>query len=141
MIVNKVCPVVLRRRGLSTQILVFRHPLAGSQLVKGTVEPDESPETAALRELSEESGIAGARIVSDLGESDQIADGQIWYFFLVATEDLADEWMHHTADDGGHDFSFFWSDLAHEPDEEWHPTFRRAISHIRAALTRPDVGH
>ena len=36
---------------------MFRHPLAGIQLVKGTVEPSEKPADAARRELFEESGL------------------------------------------------------------------------------------
>ncbi len=36
---------------------MFRHPLAGIQLVKGTVEPSENPADAARRELFEESGL------------------------------------------------------------------------------------
>lgn len=34
---NKACPVVLRH-STELEILAFRHPLAGLQLVKGTVE-------------------------------------------------------------------------------------------------------
>ena len=63
---NKACPVVLRTRG-SREILVFEHPLAGIQLVKGTIELGESPEAAALRELGEESGITSASWVRSLG--------------------------------------------------------------------------
>ncbi|MEF1341314.1 DNA mismatch repair protein MutT, partial [Vibrio rotiferianus] len=34
--VDKVCPLVLRNQ--NSEILLFKHPLAGIQLVKGTVE-------------------------------------------------------------------------------------------------------
>lgn len=48
----KVCPVVTRLSGTNFQVLLFRHSLAGVQLVKGTLEEsDESYETASLREL------------------------------------------------------------------------------------------
>lgn len=54
--IDKVCPVVLRKQ--NQELLLFQHPLAGIQLVKGTVETfDESYITAAKRELAEESGI------------------------------------------------------------------------------------
>ncbi len=44
--IDKVCPVVLRKQ--NQEILLFQHPLAGIQLVKGTVETfDESYITAA----------------------------------------------------------------------------------------------
>ena len=40
---RKVCPVVLRGTTADgIDILAFRHPLAGAQLVKGTIEIAES---------------------------------------------------------------------------------------------------
>jgi hypothetical protein len=36
---KKACPIVLRNRNNHQKILVFKHPLAGIQLVKDTVEP------------------------------------------------------------------------------------------------------
>ncbi|MDF4937158.1 NUDIX domain-containing protein, partial [Vibrio parahaemolyticus] len=58
--IDKVCPVVLRNQ--NQEILLFKHPLAGVQLVKGTVEVfDESYIIAAKRELAEESGIIHVR--------------------------------------------------------------------------------
>lgn len=58
--IDKVCPVVLRNQ--NQEILLFKHPLAGVQLVKGTVEVfDESYIIAAKRELAEESGITHVR--------------------------------------------------------------------------------
>lgn len=48
--------------------------------------------------------------------------------------DLADAWSHHTADDGGHVFRFFWHPLDELPNEEWHPIFRDALAVIRQRL-------
>jgi len=56
-LIEKVVPVVFREINNNLEILVFRHPLAGIQIVKGTVEHQEQLEHAALRELYEESGI------------------------------------------------------------------------------------
>lgn len=53
---DKSCPVVLRGRE-TLEILAFEHPLAGLQLVKGSVEPGEPTDLAAIRELKEEAGI------------------------------------------------------------------------------------
>ena len=64
---NKVCPVVLKNAGGIWLILAFRHPIAGCQLVKGTIEAGESAAAAALRELFEESGVTSAAVVSDWG--------------------------------------------------------------------------
>ena len=55
MAADKSCPVVLRARE-TLEILAFEHPLAGLQLVKGSVEPGESTALAAVRELMEEAG-------------------------------------------------------------------------------------
>jgi 8-oxo-dGTP pyrophosphatase MutT (NUDIX family) len=53
---KKVVPVILRHPTQSLEILAFRHPLAGSQLVKGTIEQGEKYDEAAIRELFEETG-------------------------------------------------------------------------------------
>lgn len=65
MTVDKACPVVLRRSE-TLEILAFEHPLAGLQLVKGSVESGESTEVASARELVEEAGIQG-KVIRDLG--------------------------------------------------------------------------
>lgn len=55
----KVCPVVTQDSDSGNQLLLFRHPLAGIQLVKGTLEVDDSSvRAAALRKLAEEAGIS-----------------------------------------------------------------------------------
>ena len=131
---EKLCPVVLRSGVPGLEVLVFRHPLAGVQLVKGTREAGESIEGGALRELEEESGISAATVVLDLGSSSAIASGQLWHFLQVETGPLPSGWTHRTADDGGHLFEFFWWPLATDPDVDWHESFRRALDHIRAAL-------
>ncbi|AOI84782.1 hypothetical protein WJ15_37365 [Burkholderia cepacia] len=43
-------------------------PEAGRQVIAGTMEQDETPEAAALRELREESGIEDAEVVRILGD-------------------------------------------------------------------------
>ena len=50
-IMKKIVPVVLRHQQQGLEILAFRHPLAGTQLVKGTIEQDEKHEQAAVRGL------------------------------------------------------------------------------------------
>ncbi|EQM68517.1 hypothetical protein L682_16675 [Aquipseudomonas alcaligenes OT 69] len=131
--VDKACPVVLRQRD-RPEVLAFLHPLAGRQLVKGSVEPGESSAAAAVRELAEEAGIQGEAIL-DLGTWQATPTGHTWAFHLCrAAADLADAWSHHTADDGGHVFRFFWHPLDVEPTEEWHPIFRDALAVIRQRL-------
>ena len=54
-------------------LLVFRHldeewDESGLQVPAGTVEPDEPPEAAALREAREETGLSALRVLRKLGE-------------------------------------------------------------------------
>ena len=49
MFVRNACPV-FRETVAALKLPVFEHPLAGIQLVKGTIEPAELPEGAALRD-------------------------------------------------------------------------------------------
>ncbi len=50
-VVGKACACVLRPGETGADLLVFDHPVAGTQLPKGTVEEDETPANAVLREL------------------------------------------------------------------------------------------
>lgn len=131
---NKACPVVLSS-SLPAKILLFRHPQAGVQLVKGTIEKGETPATAALRELAEESGIANARVIQDLGCWDAGHLGQVWSFHLCQVEDaLPEHWSHQTQDDHGHPFAFFWAYLDELPYSDCHPVFQRALAHLCETL-------
>ena len=128
MIPNKACPVVLRLAGIRVQVLAFEHPFARRQLIKGTVEPGESPAVTALRELHEEAGIDGAALGRDLGCWDAGFEGQVWSFHVcdVAVQ-LPDSWVHHAPDDGGLDFRFFWQSLDQLPTTGWHEVHERAL--------------
>lgn len=119
--------------GAGGDILVFRHPVAGTQLVKGTVEAGESPAEAALRELREEAGVSGV-LIAGLGSSADIAPGQLWTFFLCHADDLPEHWTHHTTDGGGLDFAFGWWPVARPAAADWHPIFVRALAYAIGAL-------
>lgn len=124
---DKACSIVLSS-AWPPRILLFLHPQAGVQLVKGTIEKDETPGQAALRELAEESGISAAEIVDDLGCWDSGHHGQIWSFHLCrAGGPLPEQWSHQTLDDHGHRFEFFWASLDHLPYGDCHPVFRQAL--------------
>ncbi|MEE1866807.1 NUDIX hydrolase [Pseudomonas auratipiscis] len=131
---NKACPLILCRSARPS-ILLFQHPLAGVQLVKGKIENGETFAQAALRELKEESGIVSAKVVSDLGCWDAGHQGQIWSFQLCETpETLPPLWTHDTLDDHGHTFSFFWAPLDNLPFADCHPVFQRALLHLKRIL-------
>lgn len=131
---TKACPVVLRGAGAQREVLAFVHPEMGKELVKGTIEPGESPRDAALRELREESGIANARVVADLGRWDSDHGGHVWSFHLCEVDGtLPERWVHHAQEDGGLDFRFFWHPLGEAPVDGWHRVFRDALAFIRQA--------
>ena len=135
---NKVCPVVLRGSARGVDILAFEHPLAGRQLVKGTIEPGEDVAAAALRELAEESGIATASVSRMLGVWSSGFERQVWAFVECVPElSLPDTWAHDAPDDGGHTFGFFWHPL-HEPADPacWHLVFREALQQIAGRIRR-----
>lgn len=132
--VHKVAPIVLRRR-TTLEILAFRHPRAGKQLVKGTWEEGESAENASLRELAEESGIEHATVVRPLGQLPFRGIRQHWHFYLCHVPcQLPDHWTFFTQDGGGHLFGFFWHELHSPPDHGWHNDFRRALTFIHRQI-------
>lgn len=131
---DKVCPVILRQQNGQTQILVFSHPQAGIQLVKGGLEQSETEEQGALRELYEESGLR-AKALRVLGRFEVTQPHQIWHAVLCQLNQPAPEtWTHKTQDDGGHDFEFHWHNLYIEADERWHTIFKQALHAIRRCL-------
>jgi 8-oxo-dGTP pyrophosphatase MutT (NUDIX family) len=139
MIPNKACPVVWRACARDLEVLAFEHPLAGLQLVKGSIEPGEAPQAAALRELEEESGIAQAVAVRHLGLLPSRYEAQVWSFHEVSVGPvLPQTWLHHTADDGGQVFRFFWHPLSEPVSAQWHPVFAGALGFMRQHLARPD---
>ena len=133
--IRKVVPIILRKFDSQNEILVFRHPLAGIQIVKGTVEEDETLEVAALRELKEESGINDAFIDKYFGIHCPMQKGPNWHVFLCkATQSLPEYWQHFCADDGGLVFSFFWHSLNESPNYEWHSIFQELLQFIQQKM-------
>lgn len=135
MLPTKACPVVLRPASSGSELLVFRHPLAGVQLVKGTIEPGESPSITAVRELAEEAGLPNASATRSLGVWQSGYNDQVWEFFeMDAGADLPDAWLHQAPDDGGLEFAFSWHPLREQPGPDWHPVFVRALAFVRSSL-------
>lgn len=131
---GKVCPVVHRRINGALEILAFRHPTAGKQFVKGSVEDGEPLSAAALRELREESGYCPSAAPRFLGQAPIGTPPTTWSFFAVEATNLPDNWDHQTEDDFGHVFSFFWHPAALDLDDHWHPIFHEALRMIRQAI-------
>ena len=132
-VIEKVVPVIFRHVSQNIEILVFRHPIAGIQIVKGTVEANEKLEDAAIRELYEESGISSTNIHSYLGLHSPSESGSNWHVFVCyTTEILKDNWTHFCNDDGGLKFQFFWHPLTQEPTDEWHQLFKELLEFIKS---------
>ncbi|MDC7684246.1 GrpB family protein [Asticcacaulis sp. BYS171W] len=128
---DKACPVILRRQNDIIEILAFRHPTAGLQFVKGSIEPGEAPETAARRELKEESGIALSTPMTFIGVSRLGEQQRQWHFYMTEISGMPDQWRHQTEDDHGHIFAFFWHPLYDDLDDQWHPLFHEMYHIIR----------
>ena len=90
------------------ELLVFTHvdyPEAGTQVPAGTVEEDENPADAVVREVLEECGVH-AHVVRELGTTDRIAprgEPRRNVFFLLACDESRNEWEHIVAGGGGGD--------------------------------------
>lgn len=132
---KKVVPVILRHQVHGLEILAFRHPLAGTQLVKGTIEQDEKHDIAAIRELFEEAGLIAELNPKFIGNFILKCNQQDWHFYLCETQaELPENWIHHCQDGGGLDFEFFWFPLNQKPNADWHETFQEALSFLRKIL-------
>jgi 8-oxo-dGTP pyrophosphatase MutT (NUDIX family) len=139
---TKAAPVLFRNARNGREVLVFEHPIAGVQLIKGTVEPGESSAAAAIRELAEEAGITNASWVSALGNWVSGHENQTWHFHEVhAPHALPESWLHQTNDDGGHLFRMFWHELSAHPDPSWHPVHAEALVHLRGFVTQLSLQH
>jgi len=109
--IHKACAVALHPDGAPLRVAAFRHPQAGLQLPKGSVEQDENPTRAAARELFEETGLETISAIP-LGQTETIVSGEIWHFALCRVKPpVRDQWRHLCPDDGGHLFECFWHPL------------------------------
>ncbi|MEH2171877.1 NUDIX hydrolase [Nostoc sp.] len=85
------------------ELMVFTHtdfPEAGVQVPAGTVEKGEEPSEAVLREIYEESGVKGVRIIELLGiyqynmtpYRDEIQERYVYH--LELTQSTPSTWQH-----------------------------------------------
>lgn len=76
-VVEKVTAFITRPTEAGPELLLLGHPHAGIQIPAGTVEEQETPEEAVLREAKEETGLSPLAIQRDLGcEEHRLPDGQ-----------------------------------------------------------------
>lgn len=134
--IEKACPIILRQQDNHVEILAFTHPLAGKQLVKGTIEAGEEPSAAAQRELREESGLELQTHLHPIGAYPIGSNNHLWHFFAAHISGLPQAWKYETLDDFGHTFSFFWHPLNEPLDQTWHLIFHEAVGFILPHLPR-----
>ncbi|GGP70061.1 hypothetical protein GCM10010231_46200 [Streptomyces sindenensis] len=104
----RVAAYVIRRHP-SPALLVFDHvdfPEAGTQVPAGGVAPGEDPERAVLREVAEETGLRGARVVRRIAVDGRPHPGTgrprlTTYLLLDAPPEGPVEWEHRVRGDGG----------------------------------------
>jgi 8-oxo-dGTP pyrophosphatase MutT (NUDIX family) len=93
------------------RLLVFKHldepwDESGLQVPAGSIQPGESPEVAAIREASEETGLTALRLVRKVGESQydmapyRPETHHRHVFHLEVDEPTPDRWV-STEDDPG----------------------------------------
>lgn len=124
---QKAVPVVLRQKQGQVEILLFEHPLAGTQLVKGSIEAGEAHDLAAVRELAEESGLTGVVDTIFLGDQIYSEIGQHWFFYECCFDDeLPESWSFFTEDGGGHLFEFHWRPIEAKIDNPLGSVFDAA---------------
>lgn len=122
---RKVIAYITRERGGEMQLLVFEHadfPAAGVQVPKGTVEPGETIDSAARREVLEETGLTTLEGLKFIGQITQTAFGspEEWNFFaLNVNGNIAerDGWTHRVqgkGEDEGMLFQYYWVPLTRD---------------------------
>ncbi len=117
-----------------SELLVFDHPEAGTQIPKGRVDPGESHREAAIRELAEESGLnlEPTSFIAAFeyeflhpytGETVQ-EDGYVWLF--DAPPDVDEAWTHEPEEEAL-PFSYRWIPIDDRTAGDVHPHFAKVI--------------
>ena len=121
---QKVVAYICRFHDGLWQLLVFNHDPkfkdAGTQVPAGTVEPQESLQTALEREVFEESGLQDLMILSKIDEYEYYQESKkTWaqrhVFLMLAPQDLPEKWTHEVqghGDDAKMQFHYFWMPAA-----------------------------
>ena len=105
------------------KLLVFEH--AGFlQVPAGRIDHDETLEEGLVREVEEETGVTGLRVVGELADADEVArlygvhEHRSWAFHAVVDDEGPDAWEHAvtgTGMDAGMVFPCRWVPLEERP--------------------------
>ena len=111
---KKVFVYVIRAREKSVDLLVFDSlDEPGYEVPKGSVEPEESLEEAVHREVYEESGIEGLRIIKELGKT-QWGDEEQHFFLSEAPCGVTDVFKYQVTGEGidrGFLYEYRWLEI------------------------------
>lgn len=117
---EKAYAYVVRENGAGPEVLCFREAAAdGVQVPKGTVEPTETPREAVVREVHEETGIAGVEAVEPVGSDrwPHRTKPKVYHrhFFRLHVDEDRDRWR-HTVIGGGDDHGDVYECFFADPD-------------------------
>jgi 8-oxo-dGTP pyrophosphatase MutT (NUDIX family) len=141
--VHKAVAAVVRD---NRELLVFKHPIAGVQIPKGTVEPDEGIQAATMRELAEESGLKYTDDPQIIGTWERIVGGgptedgpleiNLWHISILQAEgDHPDTWAHRATGSPAEEgliFEFFWVPIDQGLADKLDPLFSPTAEIIQA---------
>jgi 8-oxo-dGTP pyrophosphatase MutT (NUDIX family) len=132
--------VIVRQAGGRLFIaLVGEDQLSGYVLPKGHVEPGESAEIAARREIEEEAGISDLRLLAELGVRErQDFRKSSWkktYYYLYATDQVEGR-----PTDPHHSYHLHWHPLD-EPLPLFWPEQKELVESNRDVIRQRFVGH
>ncbi len=119
--VEKVLAYIYREYKDSLQVLVFDHPNTpevNPQVPAGTLQENESPQEAVLREIFEESGLKFEKIDRYLGQFEYIADYKsethVRHVYSIMSSGNPNSWRHIVEpddEDSGKVFDYYWLSL------------------------------
>jgi 8-oxo-dGTP pyrophosphatase MutT (NUDIX family) len=115
--IRKVFVYVIRVGESTVDLLVFdSFEESGYEVPKGRVEPGESLEEALHREVYEESGLEGLKVIKELGKTHWGNEEQ--HFFLAeAPSDVADTFEYQVIGEGidsGFWYRYSWLEIRRE---------------------------
>lgn len=131
------------------QLLVFNHvdfPEAGIQVPGGTLEPEELPESAVLREAEEETGLEGFQLAAYLGcDEIEFPDRipgerhQRHFYNLLCPKDAPENWQHYEYHPSEGPlvpilFDFYWLPIA-EAKEVLNPYYTARLEELGERLS------
>jgi 8-oxo-dGTP pyrophosphatase MutT (NUDIX family) len=139
---QRVVAYITRDSAQGRELLVFEIPAepgSGVQVPAGRLDPGEELEPALMREIEEESGLTGLRLLRELPgfEEHYPTRYENHGYHLVPTDELPDEWDHVVqgdGDDAGFVFRFRWA-----PIEPGMLLFNRRNPVIHRLLENPGL--